>query len=150
MDTITSIVNGAGELVEGLLAHAHLMSIVLGLALSFGLTQWSKGFIRLAYYRRARNPHDAMTEAESLARYRLAVRSIAILTGVIATLLTWPGGPWTHRIVWSLAVGAASPTAYWILTRVAARYWPEVAEYVSADSKLPGARRPADPPDDVA
>lgn len=140
METVSNIVNGAGALLEGLLAHAHLMSIVLGFVVSFGLTQWLKGFVRLRYYKRAANPHDEMTGEESLARYKLVIRSIAIFVGIVTTFMLWPGGPLQYRVFWALGVGVTSPTAYWILIRLAARRWPEVAEYVSADSRLPTAK----------
>ena len=144
METVANILTGAAALVEGLINQAHFSSMLLGFVLSFGLTQWIKGFVRLKYYHRAANPHDLMTEEESLARYKLVIRSIATIVGTIATWATWPGGPLTQRTIWALAVGAAAPTVYWILVRMAARRWPEVAEYVSADSRLPGARQRQD------
>jgi len=137
MDTLTHFVNGAGELFEGFLKQAHLVSIFLGLVLSFGVTQWVKSAIRLRYHKRAADPQDRMTEEESIARHRLVVRTVACLTGLIATFLTWPDGSVQYRIVWALTVGFASPTIYWIVLRIAARRWPDLAAAVSSDSKLP-------------
>lgn len=141
MDTITSILNGASSLFESLLQQAHFTSMLLGLVVSFGLTQWIKGFLRLRYYRRAINPHDLMTQGEALARFKLEIRSIATAIGFVVTLLTWPDGAWRFRIIWAIAVGVSAPIVYWIVIRWAAARWPAVAAYVSADSKLPGATK---------
>jgi hypothetical protein len=144
METITSVLSGAASLFEGLLRQAHFTSMLLGLIVSFGLTQWVKGFVRLHYYRRASSPHDRMTEAESLARYKLLIRSTATVIGFVVTLLTWPDGAWRFRIIWALAVGVSAPIVYWTVIRWAAARWPAVAAYVSADSKLPDVSKADD------
>jgi hypothetical protein len=99
------------------------LSILLGLAVSIGGTQYVK---RLEWF-------------PSKSR---AIRALAFPLGFVATYFTWPVHGFTGvRFFLAVAVGLAAPGVYWVAVQFIYRKWPHLEQKLSACPQPP----PADP-----
>lgn len=126
------ILNDIARLVEGLIQHAHFVSIALGFVISAGFTQLVKMPLRLYFYRKGLDPESRLTPEIEVEFHRWTVRLISVLAGFAGTLATWPDGTWGYKLVWAAATGLACPTLYIVITH----YIPWLGDKASADRAL--------------
>jgi hypothetical protein len=118
METVANIF----AFVESMLKHVHVVSLLLGLTISIGFTQWAKFPLRL--FADARN--------YPMRAFKFLVRTTAATVGFFGTWITWPeGGKWA--VVWGLFTGFMTPLVYTGSVRVLARFWPWLADKASTD-----------------
>ena len=119
MDTLKT----ARDSFENLLAHAHAVSIVLGLVISMMTTQWAKYPLR-------RLSDD---RGWSLATFKFSTRTFAAAIGFAVTWTTWPVTG-KFAVIWGLATGFSTPAVYMGLRRAIGHFWPWLADKVSTDA----------------
>lgn len=116
-------INSALAFFEAALTHAHAVSIVLGLAIAIGFTQWAKFPLRL-YTDSRRYP---------LAVFRFLTRTIAASVGLAVTWVAWPDpGKW--GFLWGCVTGFFAPPTYTVIIRVVGHFWPWLASKASTDA----------------
>jgi hypothetical protein len=105
MDALTALISA----FEALLAHAHFLSIALGMVIASSAAQWAKFPIR-----------------------RWFIRTIAGLVAFLVTFATWPDPSLAWKVVWSLTTAALTPITYQVITH----YVPWLGERMTADRGL--------------
>lgn len=105
----------ATKVIYNLLAHREVLAIVLGVLVSFGITQTVKTYV-------------------NHVKTRLQVNALAILIGAGVSFSIFPaehGIP--IRAGFALAVGLLSPMAYKAVMWLIGKRWPDAASRMSAD-----------------
>lgn len=111
---------GLTDWLTALLSNRPALAVVLGLISSLALTQWAK-FVLLHT--------DWLPDPQ-----RWIVRAIALPVGATATYLTLPDTTEPAvRVLIGLAVGAAAPYVYQVVTAVLYRLWPSLEARLSVD-----------------
>jgi hypothetical protein len=123
------VVTKVAELLEGVIQHTHFVSLALGLIISTCFTQLAKYPVRVWFYRKGLDPLSRLTPEIEVEFHRWLVRLVAVVSGALGTFLTWPDGTLSYKLVWSLAVGLASPGIY----ALACHWWPWLGEKTTAD-----------------
>jgi hypothetical protein len=129
MELITQV----AQFFEALLAHAHFLSIVLGMIVASGVAQWAKYPVRRWFYSRGRCDESRIPANQEAEFHRWCIRSIAGVVAFAVTFATWPDPVMSWRVVWSLATAALTPLTYQIVTH----FWPWLGEKATADRGLP-------------
>ena len=130
---MTIDLNTIAQTFEALFQQAHFSSVMLGLLISLGLTQFLKYPLRLLFHYLGQDPENSMTPEIAVGLHRWCVKAVAVLSGFGGTLLTWPDGSLKVRIVWAIAVGVSSPITYIVVTK----FWPWLGEKATADKIIP-------------
>jgi len=100
--------------IEGLFAHVHLTSILLGLGVALGLTYLLK--VPIGWRMIRPNPTD-----EELARFRWTIRMMGFVIGFVVTWATWPG---PYGWAWGVVVGSLVSPVYHLYGPVQRRFFP--------------------------
>lgn len=118
MNAIESWVRTFLTVFDVAIQHGLGYSIIIGWVIAIGLTQWIK-----------------MLPWTSTNKW--IIRLTALPFGFITTYSLWPLGPYFSavRIFTSLAVGVSAPWIYQIITAVIRKFWPDIAERLSAEPK---------------
>lgn len=119
MDTLKSAV----AFFEDFLTHAHLVSILIGLLLAIGFTQWAKYPLRRL----------ADDRGWQIATFKFLTRTTALLAGTAGTWLTWPQAG-KFAVLWGLVTGFCSPLVYTGAVRALGHFWPWLADKASTDA----------------
>lgn len=114
--------NNALAFFENALTHAHGVSILIGLLIACGFTQWAKFPIRLYTERRG----------VPVSVFKFVTRTVSAATGLAVTWFTWPE-PGAWGFLWGCVTGFFSPLVYTGTMRALAHFWPWLADKASTD-----------------
>lgn len=125
-------INAFAVFFDGLLAHAHFLSITLGMLIASGVAQWAKYPIRRFFYNQGQSDRSPISSEREAEFHRWCIRTIAGVVAFTVTFATWPDSNLTWRIVWSCASAALTPITYLVFTHI----WPWLGERATADRGL--------------